>query len=330
VEWVETTAKTVDDAKEAALDQLGVDEGDAEFEVLEEPRPGLFGRMRGEARVRARIAPRQPRPKVERRDRKKRDDSGSGATRSKRSSSGRAAAETAAPAAAGSGPAPDPAAEAAAAATPGRTRSRKRSPNRSTGAEGAGRSGGSDGTVGADPAGPGGTTQSDDGSKESPAMDDERLTVGQQADYVEEFLTGLLGAFGLEAEVVRTPVDDETIELALEGDELGLLIGPKGATIQALHEICRTVVQRQAVHGHDGRVRIDVAGYRERRRLALERFTQQVAEQVRESGVAKALEPMAPPDRKVVHDTVNELDGVSTISEGEEPRRRVVIQPAHP
>jgi spoIIIJ-associated protein len=161
-------------------------------------------------------------------------------------------------------------------------------------------------------------------------MDDERLTVGQQADYVEEFLAGLAGAFGLDAEVVRTPVDDDTIELALEGDELGLLIGPKGATIQALHEICRTVVQRQAVHGHDGRVRIDVAGYRERRRLALERFTQQVAEQVRESGVAKALEPMAPPDRKVVHDTVNELEGVSTISEGEEPRRRVVIQPVHP
>ena len=70
MEWVETTGKTVEDAKEAALDQLGVHEDDAEVEVLEAPRVGLFGRMRGEARVRARVRPTRPRPKAERRDRK--------------------------------------------------------------------------------------------------------------------------------------------------------------------------------------------------------------------------------------------------------------------
>src|SRR3546814_313876 len=70
MEWVETTGRTIEDAKEVALDQLGVDEQDAEFEVLEEPRTGLFGRTRGDARVRARVRPTQPRPKVERRDRK--------------------------------------------------------------------------------------------------------------------------------------------------------------------------------------------------------------------------------------------------------------------
>ena len=68
MEWVETTGKSVEEAKDAALDQLGVDEQDAEFEVVEEPRTGLFGRTRGEARVRARVRPTQPRPKVERRD----------------------------------------------------------------------------------------------------------------------------------------------------------------------------------------------------------------------------------------------------------------------
>ena len=57
MEWVETTGKTVEEAKDAALDQLGVDEQDAEFEVIEEPRTGLFGRTRGEARVRARVRP---------------------------------------------------------------------------------------------------------------------------------------------------------------------------------------------------------------------------------------------------------------------------------
>ena len=71
-----------------------------------------------------------------------------------------------------------------------------------------------------------------------------------------------------------------------------------------------------------------MAGYRQRRREALERFTQGVAEEVRASGVQKALEPMGSADRKIVHDTVNDLDGVSTISEGDEPRRRVVIIPS--
>ena len=70
MEWVETTGRSVDEAKDLALDQLGVDEQDAEFEVVEEPRTGLFGRTRGEARVRARVRPRTPRPKVERRERR--------------------------------------------------------------------------------------------------------------------------------------------------------------------------------------------------------------------------------------------------------------------
>ncbi|MEY2436624.1 MAG: spoIIIJ-associated protein, partial [Acidimicrobiaceae bacterium] len=92
MEWVETTGRTVADAKEAALDQLGVDESDAEFEVLEEPRSGLFGRVRGEARVRARVRPTSPRPKVERRDRRKRRE-GSGEGRGAATSQGGRAAE---------------------------------------------------------------------------------------------------------------------------------------------------------------------------------------------------------------------------------------------
>jgi len=69
MEWVETTGDTIEEAKSAALDQLGVAEDDAEFEVLEEPKQGLFGRTRGEARVRARVRPTSPRAKADRRDR---------------------------------------------------------------------------------------------------------------------------------------------------------------------------------------------------------------------------------------------------------------------
>src|SRR5712692_3901209 len=71
MEWVEVTGRTLEEAKEAALDQLGVDEQDAEFEVLEAPKSGLFGRLRSEARVRARVVPTAPRPKVDRRERRR-------------------------------------------------------------------------------------------------------------------------------------------------------------------------------------------------------------------------------------------------------------------
>src|SRR5680860_341099 len=84
MEWVETTAKTVEEAKDLALDKLGVDELEAEFEVLEEPRQGLFGRARGEARVRARVEPKSPREKEERgRRRRKPKPENSGRSSSK-------------------------------------------------------------------------------------------------------------------------------------------------------------------------------------------------------------------------------------------------------
>src|SRR4249919_3694151 len=71
MEWVETTARTVEEAQELALDQLGVVADEADFEVLAEPKQGLFGRLRGEARVRARVRPAPVRPKQERRRGKK-------------------------------------------------------------------------------------------------------------------------------------------------------------------------------------------------------------------------------------------------------------------
>jgi spoIIIJ-associated protein len=146
---------------------------------------------------------------------------------------------------------------------------------------------------------------------------------------VGDFLRGLVDAFGVDATVTTKVVpDDEAVDAAIDGAELGLLVGPKGLTLQAVQELARSVVQRRMPGERHGRIRIDVAGYRERRRVALERFTQQVAQEVLDSGQRKALEPMSPPDRKVVHDTANAIDGVATVSEGEEPRRRVVILPA--
>jgi spoIIIJ-associated protein len=155
----------------------------------------------------------------------------------------------------------------------------------------------------------------------------EHLSLDDQAALISEFLEGLAEAFGLEGETNREQVTEDLVEIQLIGSDLGLLIGPRGQTLAAIQDLARTSVQRQSAGEREGRVRIDIGGYRQRRREALERFAREVAEGVRSSGVQKALEPMNAADRKVVHDTVNELDGVSTTSEGEDPHRRVVIVP---
>ena len=157
-------------------------------------------------------------------------------------------------------------------------------------------------------------------------MEHDEVPVEEQAEAAEEFVSGLVTAIGLEGEV-SSDVDDDTIELRVEGAELGLLVGPKGATLSAIEELTRAVVQREA-GGHAARVRVDVAGYRAKRRAALEAFTRKVVEEVLESGEDRAMEPMGSIDRKTVHDTVNDIDGVQTTSEGEDPRRYVVIHPA--
>ncbi len=155
----------------------------------------------------------------------------------------------------------------------------------------------------------------------------EITTLERQGEIVTEFLGGLLDAFDLTGTIAKVSIDEDMLEVQVNGDDLGLLIGPKGQTLSALQELSRTVVQRQSQGSSQGRFRLDVSGYREHRREALQRFTQKVADDVLEAGAARSLEPMGAADRKVVHDTVNEIDGVHTISEGDEPSRRVVILP---
>lgn len=325
MEWVQTTAKTVEEAKDRALDELGVDERDAEFEVLEEPRSGLFGLTRGEARVRARIKPTTPRPKQERGRRRSGGGKGrsGGGGRNGGNGGGRSRE---------SKPKDTEAAPAETAAEGGRASEGSGSGGgRRRGGRGGGRNGGGNGNNEGGNGRQGGgrskaDTARDDRPKESKGDVVSDASVKDQAEAAEEFLGGLVAAFGLTATVTSEEVD-EAVEVQIQGEDLGLLIGPKGRTLWALQELTKTVVQRQQGGGLSTRIRLDVAGYRERRRVALEAFTKDAAAAVLESGQARALEPMGAADRKVVHDTVNDIDGVATRSEGEDPRRRVVIVP---
>lgn len=152
------------------------------------------------------------------------------------------------------------------------------------------------------------------------------MSVEEQSESVRNFVSGVVENFGLQA-TTSVRIDEGEIFVDVTGEELGLLIGPRGATLDSLQELARTVIQRRSEE-HAARVTVDVSGFRARRTAALESFVRRIAEEVLNSGVAEALEPMSPADRKIVHDTVNDLDGVVTTSEGVEPRRYVVIRPA--
>jgi spoIIIJ-associated protein len=153
------------------------------------------------------------------------------------------------------------------------------------------------------------------------------MTLEEQGEIARRFIEGLISELGLEASIEVKVLDEETVEVAADGDNLGQLVGPRGSTLAALQDLTRTVVQRHCPSRTD-RILVDVAGYRQKRVAALQRFSEQVAADVMESGAERALEPMSPADRKVVHDSVNTIDGVVTRSEGEDPSRYVVISPA--
>ncbi len=136
-------------------------------------------------------------------------------------------------------------------------------------------------------------------------------------------MSGLGEAFGLEAET-SINIDGTELDVQMNGSDLGLLIGPGGRTLVAVQDLVRVAAQRR-LGDHETRLRIDIASYRERRRVALEEFSGKVAEQVVATGEAKALEPMTSADRKVVHDAISEIEGVASHSEGDDANRRVII-----
>jgi spoIIIJ-associated protein len=314
MEWIEVTAKSLDEAVELALDRLGVIDDELEYEVLDEPRSGILGMGRVNARIRARVKPLSREKPDDRRRRRRGGESRSGGNGRNR--------ETA-PAKVGGGSTGARGSERPGDAGGG---SRERSSGSSRRRRGRGRGGSGGRTQDSDTRD---TTRTNGAGSEAEANQVDHaavLTIDEQAGEATRFTDELIQAFGLDAQVAAEVVDDD-IELRVDGSGLGVLVGPKGATLHALEELVRAVVQH-AAGGQSARLHLDVAGYRQRRREALAAFATQVANEVLESGSEKALEPMTPPDRKVVHDTVSELDGVATTSVGEEPRRRVVIKPA--
>ena len=154
---------------------------------------------------------------------------------------------------------------------------------------------------------------------------EEKPDIEEQAQVARDFAEGLLEAFGLDGDVV-TRVEDDILFIDINGEQTEALVGRKGAVVQAVHELTRTVIQRKTFGAP--RMRLDIAGYAARRREALKIYAGRLAESVKEDEREAMLEPMNAADRKVVHDAIAEIDGVRSFSEGEEPNRSVVVAPS--
>ena len=292
MEWVEFTARTLEEAKDLALDRLGVAADDAEFEILAEPKPGLFGRLRGEARVRARVRPAQARQKVDRRDRRPRKSEGADA-----------APKT-----------PKPKTQAVAPKSSSKSAAKPAAQTGSQAESGA--------------SAPTAKTERVNGEATPPiSKEQQEVNARQVGDEARKFIDELVTAFAFTG-TTELIEDGDDLEIRVHGENLGLLVGPRGTTLQAVQDLARVASQRR-LGDHDTRLRVDIGGYRQRRKEALDRFAVQMADEVKQSGVARVLEPMSSADRKIVHDALSEVEGIGTRSEGDDPYRRVVITPAN-
>ena len=155
----------------------------------------------------------------------------------------------------------------------------------------------------------------------------ELMPLAEQEQAVIEFLDGIIKGFDVEASS-STHLEEERIIGSINGDDVGLLIGPRAGTLLAIQDLARTTVQRHAAGRRTNRLSVDVGGYRERRKASLIEFTHRQIETVNDSGEKLVLEPMGSADRKIIHDAVADNDSVTSSSEGDEPRRYVIIHPA--
>jgi spoIIIJ-associated protein len=149
---------------------------------------------------------------------------------------------------------------------------------------------------------------------------------GEVPRLVHELLERITSALGMRCRIDLVE-EGETIVASCAGADLGRLIGKHGQTIDAIQYVVNAIVSRRL--GDEGmRVVVDAAGYRARRRAALEALAQRSARRVLESHEALSLEPMSAVERKVVHECLKDEDGVETRSEGTEPHRYVIISPS--
>jgi len=333
VEWVETTGKTNELAIQDALNALGVELRDAEIVVVSPAKKGVFGIASKEARVRARIKPHLPQRKKQFKRRNNNQDRSfspkENQTQTDATSKRYTRATTQGNASGVNNEFGEQNTKSERARKPINSRTnatREESKKSFTPDEEKDQRNVTKSKSYNDQRnstrGQTGKVNKESASK-TPVKEVNNMNIEQEAKLASDFITDLVESFGLDA-TVDTVIEDSQILIKINGSELGLLVGPKGATLDAIQDITRTIVQRNEEE-RGARIVVDVAQYREKRAKALIAFVQKIGAEVLENGVSKKLEPMSSPDRKIVHDTVTSIQGLKTMSEGFEPRRCVII-----
>lgn len=145
-------------------------------------------------------------------------------------------------------------------------------------------------------------------------------------DDVREYLETLFKAMDIQADIkIEFNETDNLLDIDVEGPEMGILIGKRGQTLDALQYLISLAVNKKS----DSyiRVKLDTENYRARRKETLENLARNIAHKVKRTRKAVSLEPMNPYERRIIHSALQADKHVTTHSEGEEPYRRVVVTP---
>ena len=333
---IESSGKTVEDAVRAGLQQLGCDAADVTIDVLEAGRPGLFGMFGKLAKVRLTLKEndldfempslsldsqktRAPKPE-KKAEPKKAEKTEAPAPKNAEAPAAapRKAEKTEAPAAAKAEEAPaaeahaaeEPAAEAPAAEAPvaeAPVAEAPRAPRRSRSnrAEKAERA-----------------ESRPEKKNDEPFVPSDPETLSEAGRIAYDFLKNVTEKMGVQV-AIRVTEEADHLSVAMMGDTLGILIGRRGDTLDALQYL----VSLQVNKNREGymRVSLDTENYRAKREEALTRLAQRMAARARKTGRKVTLEPMNPYERRVLHSALQNNPYVTTHSEGEEPYRRVVF-----
>jgi len=297
VEWIETTGTSIDEAKDLALDRLGVAEDELEIQVLTEPSSAMFGLKKTEARLRARVRPISPQIKTERNNKNSRDKNRKRSNQGRKNTTNKTNGEKSQ-----------------------KNNNQKNSKKTSEQLDDAKNS-----SKNKDNRSQKSTKVKNNSRTRSDEVETEKMDLSTQAEITESFVSGLLDKMGLESRVTST-IEDERLTVEAHGLNLGLAIGHQGQTVRAITELSRTIIQRKSKGSASGSMTVDIGGYRALRQSNLEKFTKAQAEAVLSDGISRALDPMGAADRRIAHNAVSDIEGVETISEGSNMDRRVVIQ----
>ncbi len=162
-------------------------------------------------------------------------------------------------------------------------------------------------------------------SDEQPTLSADALkALENESDIAADYLEELLDIADLDGDI-DMDIDGDRATVSIVGADLNNLVGANGEVLEALQELTRLAVYRET--GERSRLMLDISNFRAERKKDLEEVARRAVDEAKESGQPVKLDPMTPFERKVVHDVVAAL-GLTSESEGEEPKRRVVVQPS--